>query len=548
MPAILLGPSFIHRLLPKNMGGGSVIIVGAGVSGLYAAKVLRDAGITVTILEASGLHGGRVRSITDFADFPIEAGAEYVQGKENAAGDPPSFLWSSINAYNPDLLLNTGGYKESIALTSTTYELSPPYWDDELEFAWNFFSTYDGYTGDDILMSDYLFNTYGIDESHPYWHIYENWIGAEFGTTIKRLGLKSLNLQEGLWLVGDKNYMLDGAFHEILDEVFFNDIVPSIELNKQVTNVDYSGTGVVVNCNDGSTYTADKILITVPVSILKENVIAFNPALPASKTAAIENIGMGTGMKILLKFTEQFWDDDNLWFTYFNYAQSGWCPGLPKTFGTNNVITCYIMGEKGEYLSSLGTAAVDVILAELDLFYDGAASAKFVDSRIIDWIKEPFIKGVYSYPTPGTFESEAVSKRLDLAEPIDCKVFFAGEATSNNHPATVHGALETGARAALEILECPGTIVIDTQSTPMQVEIILAENEVLFNISSGVAANDFEIWMCTSNGVSVKSFYSGQLLNGTHSLKYTLPEVAAGIYLFNVKVQGKAVSRKFYIK
>jgi hypothetical protein len=82
----------------------------------------------------------------------------------------------------------------------------------------------------------------------------------------------------------------------------------------------------------------------------------------------------------------------------------------------------------------------------------------------------------------------------------------------------------------------------------MQVEIILAENEVLFNISSGVAANDFEIWMCTSNGVSVKSFYSGQLLNGTHSLKYTLPEVAAGIYLFNVKVQGKAVSRKFYIK
>ena len=59
------------------------------------------------------------------------------------------------------------------------------------------------YTGDDIFMSDHLFTEYGIDESHPYWHIYEAWIGSEFGTSIKRIGMKSIAISENLWLTGE---------------------------------------------------------------------------------------------------------------------------------------------------------------------------------------------------------------------------------------------------------------------------------------------------------------------------------------------------------
>jgi NADPH-dependent 2,4-dienoyl-CoA reductase/sulfur reductase-like enzyme len=91
-PGIILQPSFLKAMVSPRQTAGNVIIVGAGVSGLYAAKVLKEAGVNVTILEASAVHGGRVRTITDFADFPIEAGAEYVQGKENVDGDPHTFF------------------------------------------------------------------------------------------------------------------------------------------------------------------------------------------------------------------------------------------------------------------------------------------------------------------------------------------------------------------------------------------------------------------------------------------------------------------------
>ena len=393
-----------------------------------------------------------------------------------------------------------------------------------------------------MLVSDYLFDTYGIDASHPYWHIYENWIGAEFGTTIKRLGLKSLKIQESLWLVGDKNFMLDASYLEILDTVFFSETLPLVEYNKQVTSVDYTASGVVVNCMDGSTYTADKVLITVPLPILKENSIAFTPALPASKTAAIENIGMGTGMKILLKFSETFWNEDALWFTYYNYAQSGWAPGLPKTYGTNNVITCFIMGEKAEYLSALGEGALDVVLAELDLFYDGAATEKFVESKIIDWIKEPFVKGVYSYPTPGTFESEYVSKRLDLAEPVDCKVFFAGEATSNNHPATVHGALESGARAAAEIIECFSTPIQDVIADA-NISMYATNGIAYFNINTQTIATA-KLALYNTEGKRIQQFYFDKIPAGENVFQFEMKYTSKGVYVLQAVINGKLYEKK----
>ena len=103
IPGALMIPSFLSAKPIPKITSGTVIIVGSGAAGLYAAKTLKDAGMTVIILEASAVHGGRIRPLTGFGDFNVEAGAEFVHGKGNDAGDPPSFLWSSINAYDPGL-------------------------------------------------------------------------------------------------------------------------------------------------------------------------------------------------------------------------------------------------------------------------------------------------------------------------------------------------------------------------------------------------------------------------------------------------------------
>ena len=545
IPGALMIPSFLSAKPIPKITSGTVIIVGSGAAGLYAAKTLKDAGMTVIILEASAVHGGRIRPLTGFGDFNVEAGAEFVHGKGNDAGDPPSFLWSSINAYDPGLLLEYGGNKELYQIGSE-YETSPPYWDAELENAWQFYLNMYSYTGDDIFMSDHLFTEYGIDESHPYWHIYEAWIGSEFGTSIKRIGMKSIAISENLWLTGDKDFLLDDSYLSILESVFFNSVLENIQYNRIVTKITYNATGVIVNCADGGVLFGDKVLVTVPLPILKENIISFEPSLPAEKIYAIETIGMGAGMKLILKFSQTFWTDEIQDMTIDGFSTFIWSPGLGKTDATNNILICFIMGENAEYMSSIDAGAVDVALAELDLLFGGAASLYYLESSIQDWSLEPFIKGAYSFPSPGTYISETQSSRLDLASPVDCVLFFAGEATNNYHPATVHGALESGARAAAEILECP---FVGNENIIITNEVNLyAENAVVFfelNITK-ISTARFSIYSLT--GSKVKQLFFDRIPSGKNTWSFSVADLAVGNYILEADVDGVKYSKQVSIQ
>ncbi|MEC8970799.1 MAG: FAD-dependent oxidoreductase, partial [Actinomycetota bacterium] len=81
-----------------------------------------------------------------------------------------------------------------------------------------------------------------------------------------------------------------------------------------------------------------------------------------------------------------------------------------------------------------------------------------VDWRITRWRADPWARGAYSYLASGT----SSATRRTLAQPVDARIFFAGEATDLDHPATVHGALASGRRAAAEVLATapPGPVVV----------------------------------------------------------------------------------------
>jgi hypothetical protein len=544
VPGMLMSSSFLRATISPKMSSGNVIIIGAGAAGLYAAKVLKEAGINVIILEAADYHGGRVKPLEGFADFNVEAGAEFVHGKGNTAGDPPSFLWSSINDYNPDLLLEYGEFKE-IYQIGAGYEVDP-YWDAGLEAAWQFYLNMYAYTGDDILMSDYLNAEYGIDESHPYWHVYEAWIGSEFGTSIKRIGMKSIAISEVLWLTGGKDFLLDDSYLNILDTLFFNPILGDIQYNKQVTSINYEGVNTVVNCADGSSYLTDKVIVTVPLSILKENIISFTPALPVEKTEAITALQMGAGMKLILKFSSAFWGDDVQDLTMDGYTSFIWAPGMGKTGATDAVLICFIMGENAEYMSGLGEGAVDVALAELDALFDGAATATYTDHFISDWGKAPFVKGAYSFPAPNTYFTETDTTRIDLGKPVDCKLFFAGEATSNNHPSTVHGALETGVRAAAEVLECftlPVQQTIETVTTEMFVN-----NHIAFFTLNTNMISTAQLSLLNVEGKLVQQFYFDRIPAGSNKLQFEIKPTSTGIYLLQTILDGKVFTQKVVVE
>lgn len=540
-PGLLLSQGFIKTALAGSLTGGKIIIIGAGAAGLYAAKVLLEAGYEVTILEASTIHGGRVRKLEGYASFTMEAGAEWVHGKANSSGDPASFLWSSINELDPELMSEYSGFKELYALDDSSV-VYPPYWDADLEFVLNFYNTLYLYDGEDILMNDYLASL-GIVEGDRTWHFFESWIGSEFGTSIKRIGMKSIAVSENLWLTGSKDYIIQSPYLDVLDSLFFNATFEYIQYNKVVESIDYSGTQVNIICEDGTSYLSDQVLVTVPLSILKSGMINFTPSLSAAKQTAIDTIGMDAGMKINIRFTEKFWDPEICEMTLKNEGTLAWDPTYFKIDATDNILTFFVMGLRAETLSALGEDAIGVILNEMDELFEGAATDFYLDHFIIDWYKEPYIKGAYSYPSPNTYESLTSSQRLTLAEPVDCKVFFAGEATSNYHPATVHGALESGARAALEIIDCP--IMVSATSNHQQNNLHLYTHQQIAYMQIQLAiAGNVELYLLSISGQQVANLFHGSLPAGKTELTSPINGLSEGVYLLAGHLNGTAISMK----
>lgn len=163
---------------------------------------------------------------------------------------------------------------------------------------------------------------------------------------------------------------------------------------------------------------------------------------------------MGSGMKVVFKFSQSFWETllspDLRSILGYSELPELWVASQGR--GVTPVLTALIMGEKAEQYSQQGSSATSNLLGQLDTIFGSGnvASQSLVQDgiHIMDWSKEPFIKGAYSYPIVGG----GLIFRKELASSVEGKLFFAGEATHyEGHSGTVHGAIETAIRVAEEI-------------------------------------------------------------------------------------------------
>jgi lysine-specific histone demethylase 1B len=155
---------------------------------------------------------------------------------------------------------------------------------------------------------------------------------------------------------------------------------------------------------------------------------------------------MGAGMKVFLKFSTKFFDQ-NIIGGEICAAYADDSVGKAQN---DNVLLAFVMGEQAEFLTSLGSdsAITQALLEELDLMYNGQASTSFLASHVENWTTNPFIQGAYSYSTVGMGNARSIA-----AQPIDKKIYFAGEAMNlNGHHQTVQGAVETGYREVIQLL------------------------------------------------------------------------------------------------
>ncbi|KAF9587439.1 hypothetical protein IFM89_002620 [Coptis chinensis] len=387
----------------------TVIIVGAGMSGISAAKRLSDAGIKdILILEATDRIGGRIHK-TNFAGLSVEMGANWVEGVNGKEVNP---IWTMVNK----LKLKTY-YSDYENLTANTYKQAVPSTPIEMSI--------------DYYKYDYEF--------------------AEPPRVTSLLNTEPLptfsNFGEDLYFVADpRGY--ESVVHLVAQEFLQVDksgviTDPRLKLNKAVIEIRHSRSGVIVKTEDGSVYRAGYVMVSASVGVLQTNLINFEPDLPTWKIMAIYQFDMGIYTKIFLKFPYKFWPSGNgTEFFLYAHEKRGYYTiwqQLEREYPGANALLVTVTDDESrriEQQPDFETKA-EVMQVLRDMF--GKNIPEVTDILVPKWWSNRFYKGTFSNWPIGVTRYE---------------IYFTGEHTSEHYNGYVHGAYLAGIDSADMLIKC----------------------------------------------------------------------------------------------
>ncbi|HEY2594027.1 MAG TPA: NAD(P)/FAD-dependent oxidoreductase, partial [Chloroflexota bacterium] len=239
----------------------------------------------------------------------------------------------------------------------------------------------------------------------------------------------------------------------------------SVELQTEVTDVEWTAGRVTVNTRPGGVFSARRLVVALPLGVLQSGSVRFTPALP-DKDAALTGLVMGPVVKIVFAFKDRFWVEhlpDGVELGFLIAPEEpvrAWWTGYPLIAP---LLVAWSGGPPADALAKLSLEQrADRALESLARVLGVGRSV--VDDQVRawtshDWSADPLARGAYSYVRVGGMRAQA-----ELARAVDGTLFFAGEATElAGHQATVHGALFAGQRAADEVLASLG---VSTPTTP----------------------------------------------------------------------------------
>lgn len=411
-----------------------VLVVGAGMAGLSAAHELRQRGMDAVVVEARDRLGGRTWTDFGFADVPVELGAEFIHG-------PNVSTWRWVESLGLRTVLWTKTHDSMVRLADGAWlpmdEARARYPDFDVTRSWNLpdlpprpnedwrsYLLRLGFTRDQLL---YVKRSYA------------NACGESMRFLSAPAMLESIrgNFENG---IGDYR-ILDG--YGALVEGMRRDL--DVRLNAPVALVAHDAAGVSLTLDGGETLEGDAAIVTLPVGVLQSGLVTFAPDLPERKTTALRGLRMGPVIKLVFRFDRAIVPSHVCAVYSAENPPMWWSP----SFGHGvecHVWSAFVSGDWAMELLSLGDqgaldAALDALRTEL-----GRDDFRVVDARLVSWPDDPYSCGGYSFVLPG----HDGARKL-LAEPTP-PLFWAGEATEpEGRAATVHGAIESGIRAAHEV-------------------------------------------------------------------------------------------------
>lgn len=418
-----------------------VVVVGAGIAGLAAARTLAQSHWDVVLLEARERIGGRIWTRQDLG-FPMDLGASWIHG---ISGNPISKLantlgmetvrthYGAIQVYRDDGA-PLSKQEHNALLTRYQSVLTQTY---QMRAA----SSVERSLGSAVaaVIAQQHFSAAEIRDLH---YAFNSEIEHDYGGAIADLSLKYWD-QDGEF--DGPDVLLPGGYRQIVD--YLADGL-TIQQGAVVTHIAYGDHGVQLLTAAGQEIQASYAIVTVPLGVLKRAAIQFQPALPIGKQQAIAKLGMGLLNKTWLKFSAPFWDSKPELLGYIDAGKGRWAEwlnfhhysGQPVLLGFNAAAYAQTM-ESWE-----DNAIIDDALRVLRTLY-GSAVTEPEGYAVTRWRQDEFAGGSYSYLAAG-----AVPQHFDdLARPVAGRLFFAGEATHRRYPQTVHGAYLSGIRAAGQV-------------------------------------------------------------------------------------------------
>ncbi|KAG1361130.1 polyamine oxidase 5 [Cocos nucifera] len=443
-----IGGIFLTHIERQQSSPPSVIVIGGGISGIAAARALTNASFKVILLESRNRLGGRVHTDYSFG-CPVDMGASWLHGVCNENSLAPFirglglrlYRTSGDNSvlYDHDLesyaLFDMNGCQVPQQLVIRVGETFERILKETVKVR-------DEHAEDMSLLqaiSIVLNRNPDLRQEGPahevlQWYIcrMEAWFAADVDT----ISLKSWD-QEHV-LSGGHGLMVQGYYPVI--KTLANDL--DIKLNNRVKKIVQCCNKVMVTVEDGTNFVADAAIITVPLGVLKANLIEFEPKLPEWKVSAISDLGVGNENKIALRFSTVFWPDVEVlgMVAPTSYA-CGYFLNLYKATG-HPVLVYMAAGRVAYDIEKLSDEeAVKFVMLQLQkMLPDATEPVQYLVSR---WGTDPDSLGSYS--------CDLVGKPADLYErfraPVD-NIYFAGEAASVDHSGSVHGAYTSGIMAA----------------------------------------------------------------------------------------------------
>ena len=409
------------------------MVLGAGIAGLTAARALSGGGLRVVVVEGRDRIGGRVHTLRDLVDAPVEAGAEFIHGDGaatwadvRAAGlrtvpTPYSGTWMRLGGRHAWLgahLAHPGVWRSFDILWALGHRTGP-----DLSAA-EFISRrrYRGRAGELAALT----------------------LTAHLPGSTDEVGVAGLAADGVLHLEGGTNHRVVDGYDALAAHIATG---LDVRLGFEAEEVAWDAGGVAVTAADGRRIEAAAGISTLPHGVLRRGGPRFEPPLPAAKTGAVERISTGAVHKVVVAFAEAFWNRRMTQLVCGDGPVTLYWPTSYRTDGPP-VLSAYATGPRALALSGAGPEeATEVVLADLAGLYPGVPVHRLVvRSTVVDWWADPLALGGYTFLPPG-----AVGARADLAAPTTGALYWAGSATHWSPVAdTVEAAYLSGLRAARE--------------------------------------------------------------------------------------------------